>query len=476
MSRIVFDGHSVSFVSVTQQFNTTTSMGRLTLNVLLSFAQFEREVTAERIRDKIAASKQKGMFMGGRVPMGYRLNDRKLEIDEAAATKVQSMYRRYIALRSVSALAREINAGKQDRTGETDAASSKVVTDMKSMSLGHLRHVLSNPTYIGKVRHKGRIYPGEHQGIVAPDVFARVQTLLSDKTREDRSGRTVPDIHLLSGLLYDETGDHLRPTHARKQARRYRYYVSHRLRNGADANKDGWRISAGELERIVLAEAQEILANKMLIATWLESGDDTHRIAEGLERAEEMVVVIQAPDPTQRKECLTTLFTSITLSPTHIRYQIDKNALRQALLPATNKSDHPEHASNQDEGHDECEDQAIVIDRPMTIKRRGMEARLVIHAGGARHPDASLVTLIARAHLYLRRLTDGSVSSIGELATILGVHRADISRILPLAFLSPGITESVLIGRQPVDLTVRTLSRLVDIPASWSEQSDLLGA
>ena len=281
----------------------------------------------------------------------------------------------------------------------------------------------------------------------------------------------------MSGLLYDETGDRLRPTHARKQARRYRYYVSHRLRNGADANKDGWRISAGELERIVLAEAQEILANKMLIAKWLETGDDDHRIAEGLERAEEMAVVMQAPDPTQRKECLRMLFTRITLSPTHIRYQIDKHALRQALLlPTTNKSDDPEHASNQDEVHDDCEDQAIVIDRPMTIKRRGMEARLVIHAGGVRDPDASLVALIARAHLYLRRLTDGSVSSIGELATILGVHRADISRILPLAFLSPAIAESVLTGRQPADLTVRTLSRLVDIPASWSEQSDLLGA
>ena len=470
----VFDGHSVSFVSVTQQFNTTTSMGRLTLNVLLSFAQFEREVTAERIRDKIAASKLKGMWMGGRIPLGYRLEDRKLLIDERSADHVRQLFNRYLDLGSVNELTREINAhAKLQATMVTNEAGQGTAPwHGKPMSRGHLRHVLSNPLYIGKLRHRDRIHEGEHQGIIAPDVFDKVQDQLAVKVPDGRSRSSIPDIHLLAGLLFDETGDRLAPTHARNHGKRYRYYISSRLRHDADGQKRGWRIPAEELENIVLQQAQEMLQNRPRLAEWLERHAPASEIERGLMAASEMAVALREEAGADgRKQILQTIFQSISLSPTGIRFVIRKRALARQLLSGMGSM------SGEQEPHaaDESEDETVVIDCPMAIKRRGVESRIVINGKSERNPDPGLIGLIARAHLYLHRLTDGSVSSIAELSNRLNVHRADISRILPLAFLSPAITEAILTGRQPVDLTARTLSRLVDIPPAWADQAQALG-
>jgi DNA invertase Pin-like site-specific DNA recombinase len=475
----IFDASSVSFVSVTQQFNTTTSMGRLTLNVLLSFAQFEREVTAERIRDKIAASRKKGMWMGGTVPLGYRVENRKLVIDETGAEEVRSLFRRYLELRSAVELAREINDALVAETSlpAIDDQADKHVRPRKPMSRGRLYHLLANPVYIGKARHFDQVYDGEHEAIIDPVVFAAVQALLSDKAPNRRSRSNRPDIHLLTGLVYDETGDRLSPTHAYNHGKRYRYYVSKRLRYDPKNREGSWRIAADEFEGIVLQQANDILHNRSMMAGWLQDyAVPAYRIESALSAASKMATTLQEDAvPELRKQILQMIFGKITLSPDRILFEVRKQALIQNLLLSAigEPVNHLISASEEAEPKGAA-GETFAIDRPAAIKRRGLETRIVIN-GAAREPEASLVDLIARAHLYLARLTDGSVSSIADLSREIGVYRSDISRILPLAFLSPKITDAILSGYQPADLTARNLARLVDVPHLWKDQAKALG-
>ena len=343
----------------------------------------------------------------------------------------------------------------------------------KPFSHGHLRHVLSNPLYIGKLRHKDRIYEGKHEAIIEPDLFDQVQALLSGKVSSQRSKRADRDIHLLTGLVFDETGDRLSPTHAHNHGKRYRYYISHRIRSDAANSKDGWRIAASELERIVLQQAQVVLRDRSTISRILERrAASAHQIDSGLIAASKIAGMLEQDIGAQRRmQALRTIFTSITLSVTGIRFVIDTQALIRRLLSIDGDTQ-----SDATHAADEEDSAPLAVDLPIVIRRRGIEMRIVIDSAAHRVPDQTLIDLIARAHLYLNRLTDGSVSSIAELAKTLSVHRADISRILPLAFLSPSITDAILTGRQPVDLTARTLSRLIDIPSSWADQAKLLGA
>ena len=476
----IFDASNVSFVSVTQQFNTTTSMGRLTLNVLLSFAQFEREVTAERIRDKIAASRKKGMWMGGRVPLGYKVVDRKLLIDAEAAGEVRHLFCRYLELKSVPALAREIDDGAQMHSAiAVDGQESSASPRLSHIGRGRLYHLLTNPVYIGKSRHHDQVYDGEHEAIIDTATFEAAQALLADQAPNRRSGSSNPDIHLLTGLVFDETGDLLSPTHAHNHGKRYRYYISRRLRYDASAREGSWRIPAEELERIVLQQANDILRDRSLIAGWLQDcAVPVDRIETALSRATEMALITQesVASSEQRKSILKTMFGRIMLSPDTLRFAVRKQVLVHRLLLAWDGQAIDDQAAAEDDAaSDGVENPPFLIDRPIAIKRRGVEARIVIPGASGRDPDSSLVDLIARAHLYLDRLTDGSVSSIAELARELSVHRADISRILPLAFLSPDSTDAILTGHQPADLTVRTLARLVDIPPAWTDQAKAFG-
>jgi site-specific DNA recombinase len=248
----VFETHKVAFVSVTQQFNTTSSMGRLTLNVLLSFAQFEREVTAERIRDKIAASRRKGLWMGGSVPFGYRLVDHALVPDEAAAPTVRLVFERYLAMRSVRLLVEELSGAPPP--------------GLKApVSRGRLYHMLANPVYIGKVRHKHEVHDGVHEAIVEQDLFDQGPGWSSEQQAPRASGtRSGEGLHLLNGLVFDETGDRLSPTHATNGKRRFRYYTSSRLatKRRQPADSTAWRIPAKELERSVEIELQRLLLDQ----------------------------------------------------------------------------------------------------------------------------------------------------------------------------------------------------------------------
>jgi DNA invertase Pin-like site-specific DNA recombinase len=253
----VFDRNGVTFVSVTQSFNTTTSMGRLTLNILLSFAQFEREVTAERIRDKVAASRKKGMWMGGVPPFGYRVENRKLLVDQAAAAHVRWIFARFLEIGSCTVLAREVGV-----RGLGTPRGNRI--DKK-----YLYRMLSNRAYIGEAVHKGVSYPGEHDAIIDRETWDRAHTILQESPRK-RAARTRADTPaLLKGLLYGPDDAAFSPTHTRKGGRLYRYYVSQTvLKHGAGSCPIG-RLPAGEIEAAVIDQLRAVFRQPEIVAgTW----------------------------------------------------------------------------------------------------------------------------------------------------------------------------------------------------------------
>jgi DNA invertase Pin-like site-specific DNA recombinase len=292
-----FDARGVSFVSVTQQFNTTTSMGRLTLNVLLSFAQFEREVAGERIRDKIAASKKKGMWMGGLPPLGYDVKNRKLVVNEEEARTVRHIFHRYIELRSVRALKEELEAAGI-RSKRRLLANGTPFGGQK-LSRGALYLMLQNRIYRGEITHKGNAYPGEHQPIVDEALWDQVHATLAENRVDRTIGEDAKQPSLLAGLVFDDTGERLTPSHAVKKGTRYRYYVSRSLIVGtAEDRPGGWRIPAANLESLVINKLRDFLADQGAIdAIGHECADgpaQSQRIARGVKLAEELESL--APD------------------------------------------------------------------------------------------------------------------------------------------------------------------------------------
>ena len=255
-----FDGQGVSFVSVTQQFNTTSSMGRLTLNVLLSFAQFEREVTGERIRDKLAASKRKGMWMGGCVPLGYDLRNRTLTINEVEAEQVRTIYRTYLELGCVSRLRdrlEELGIRSKSRVSGTGRVSGNAV-----FSRGSLYEMLQNPLYLGEIRHKKERYPGQHEAILKKELWDRVQKRLASNRPPDAVHGGTSEASWLTGLLFDADGNRFTPSHTTKRGRHYRYYVALAATQGRKADgRSALRLPAREIEGTVLKELEAVTAS-----------------------------------------------------------------------------------------------------------------------------------------------------------------------------------------------------------------------
>ena len=258
----LFDAHGVSFVSVTQSFNTTTSMGRLTLNVLLSFAQFEREVIGERVRDKIAASKRKGMWMGGPVPLGYRVESRALHIVEDHAEIVRSLFRRYLKVGSVVRLKQQLDAEEVRLPVRIDGRGRS--TGGGLFSRGHIYKILSNPIYVGRIAHKGQVHEGQHPPIVTKDLWDEVRQSLGDRVGVARTKRTRQSSDaLLAGKLYDDGGNHMSLTWAEKGSKRWRYYVSQAALQG-DKSKGGsvLRVPAADVEARVMEALVPTIASR----------------------------------------------------------------------------------------------------------------------------------------------------------------------------------------------------------------------
>jgi len=373
----VFDAADASFVSVTQQFNTTTSMGRLTLNVLLSFAQFEREVTAERIRDKIAASKQKGMWMGGGVPLGYRVQNRKLLADEQEAAIVRYLFARYLELRSVRLLAVEATArgypmrsakARRGSEGEIEARNERAgAGPTRTFGRGPLYYLLSNPIYIGKVRHCGKIYEGDHAAIIDDQTFAAVQSLLRDQAPRTTAAARITDIHLLTGLIYDEQGERLRPVHTRRGNRRYRYYVSKvTVEERVPQARRGWRLAAAELERIVDEELDRLFADDRLLADQLQHMLDADQLASAMAGAPALKARYQAAPPDERRRILGRLLQRIELHPGELVLYVNRNNLAAELTGDGSVQPNPPDA------------QTLELRCRFGLRRRGNETRLVI--------------------------------------------------------------------------------------------------
>jgi len=450
------DHAGASFVAVTQQFNTTTSMGRLTLNILLSFAQFEREIAGERIRDKIAASKRKGMWMGGTLPLGYDVRDRKLVINAAEAETVRLVYARYQELGSVRMVRDDL-----DRRGirsKTKISGAGIRSGGCRLSRGALYTLLANPIYIGEIAHKGNRFAGQHAAIVDRAVWDAVQRHLQDHGVRKKGKLGAPLSAPLMGKLFDEAGARLTPSHTVKDGKRYGYYVSHAL--VTDAAKDapqGWRLPARQIETLIATEAARILEDHTILAGALQEANvASDRWSAVFEKAAALRRRILSE--TGRGEALTEL--------------IDQAELRKESLHLT--------ISLRDlVGGDRNAADALCIDRdvPMTIKRRGVEMRLVIESPGrvTAKVDPMLLKKVAMAHRCFEALLTGDAANLAELATREDVSDRYISSLLPLAFLAPDIVEAIAEGRQPPEMTAQKLIRRIELPIDWLSQKRVLG-
>ena len=456
----ILDAEGVSFVSVTQQFNTTSSMGRLTLNVLLSFAQFEREVTAERIRDKIAASKKKGMWMGGVVPLGYDVVDRKLIVNEREARTVRTLFDLYRRLGTVNAVKEEADrlklrtkARKPNSGGRNGGVPFRV---------GHLHKLLTNCIYIGEISHKGQRYSGEHSPIVDRDVWDAVQVQLSNNTRRKRRKSNDPSGSLLTGLLFDEDGKRIAPHHCNKKGRRYRYYVS----RDPEAQR-GWRLPATAIEAAVLDGIAGFLRNEQGLVDALDLvAIPAHEIAAILSNATHLAAEVAAAGPGQQRSMMLDLVEKIILTRDRVHIALRPETLGDALgLPETKPA-----GSNQNAP-------TLTIDLPVSFKRRGVETKMIIGETADAPPlqDRPLIEAVTQAHQWFAKLQSGAAESVKALADHHRVDKGDVSRMLPLAFLAPDIVETILDGRQPVALTAYRLKRLRDLPPLWVDQRRLLG-
>jgi len=265
----VFDRHNVTFVSVTQSFNTTTSMGRLTLNILLSFAQFEREVTGERIRDKIAASRKKGMWMGGNPPLGYDVKDRKLVVNAHEAATVLMIFKRFLTVGSATLLSKDLlSEGVTSKRG-------------KPINKGYLYKLLKNQVYIGKAVHKGKAYPGEHEAIISQDLWNKVRSIISESPRARANHTRAQTPALLKGIIFGADGRAMTPVHTKKTNKLYRYYVAAELLKGETPDGIVRRVPAGEIEAAVIDNVRGLLrAPEIIVATWRAARGHDESISE----------------------------------------------------------------------------------------------------------------------------------------------------------------------------------------------------
>jgi site-specific DNA recombinase len=448
-----FDKQGVSFVSVTQQFNTTSSMGRLTLNVLLSFAQFEREVTGERIRDKIAASKRKGMWMGGVVPLGYDLDERRLVVNTEEAKKVNQIFRAYLEQGCVARL--QIYLDEQGIRSKKRISKAGNVTGDGVFGRGALYLILQNRVYLGEITHKDQSYPGQQQAIINQELWDKVQEQLRANMQSEMRKANASDKTLLLGLLFDGEGNRFTPSYANKKGRRYRYYVSRALLKLHRSEQAGpTRLPAGEIEELVIAQVRNLFRSPQRL---LESVDERAATPEDSKRLLETAAGLS----NRIEGVLTCVVQRVTVHPRRIEIQLGKARLLRALGVD----------GNQETGGAAAEPVTIQVDA--SLKRHGGEVRLQLppDAHGAKsRPVPSLIKAVARAHEWAERVRRGETENVRTISRETGYDERYVSRILPLAFLAPDLIESILDGRHHL-----TLGESVGkIPPNWALQRSRL--
>jgi site-specific DNA recombinase len=462
----VLDAHDASFVSVTQQFNTTTSMGRLTLNMLLSFAQFEREIAGERIRDKIAASKAKGMWMGGNVPLGYDVQDRKLVVNAAEAETVGIIFRRYAELGSVRLLGEDLD--RRSIVSKRREGAHGVLSGGNRFSHGALYTLLQNRIYLGQISHQENVYPGLHAPILDADLWQIVQDRLATNRNERLLGASAEAPSLLASLVVDAQGDRMTPTHAVKRGKRYRYYVSRSLITGIrSATSNGQRVPAGDVEGLVLDRIRSFLASEVDVSDALASIDlDAPTQRAVLARATHLSEQWATMPSIEQRRIVRCVIERVRIEGDKILLQLKLGAILSNLTdnapPAQCRTD--------------AQDALIALSIPAKLRRAGKEIRLAIGKGTRDGRDPRLVGLLHDAFATREALLSGRDDSIDAMASRLGVSRSQLSSLFRLSYLSPQIIRAIQNGHQRADLTAAHLMSIAkDLPHDWQQQWRDLG-
>lgn len=436
-SKIVelFDKQNASFVSITQHFNTTTSMGRLTLNILLSFAQFEREVTGERIRDKIAASKKKGMWMGGRVPLGYELIDKKLTIDNNFSDTVKIIFDKYTELKSVGKLKEYLdNSNLKSRSG-------------KPFSKGNLYKILSNKIYEGKVKHKENVYNGEHEALIDSEVFDSIQNILRQNRVVKKCGMNSESCSLLAGKIFDNKGNKMTPSHSNTRKRKYRYYVSQpTLKNNKTGSGSVDKIPAGEIEKFVVQVIKEFLTDLKKLQKHIAQFD--------LSRQKEILNTVKNIENFSEPKFIRAILSKVVISKESVEITLCEKMLLKTLENLTLKIEPLEESKSETAT-------PIVILKEVKITKTSQSGNvLIVNSGNEQKPipNPYLINALVKSHYYHKLLLEGKAKSVKEIQELEGLaDNTYIKDILKLKFIPPKLTEEILNGTQPKDLSVQKI-------------------
>jgi site-specific DNA recombinase len=455
----ILDRKGASFVSITQSFNTTTSMGRLTLNMLLSFAQFEREVTGERIRDKIYASKRKGIWMGGPVPLGYDVVERKLVVNEPEAKQVRDIMQLYLTANSVPELV-EILAqnGSLTKVQQRKEGGTKGGVHFKR---GNLYHLLSNRIYRGMIVHKGEAFEGEHEAIVTEELWDQVQAKLAKQGQGGSSRKVTPRTGVLAGLIYDGEGRAMVLTHTQKGNRRFHYYAN-RYETLGDSTAS--RVSARDIENIVVEQLSHTFGSGNQMQSMLLDGSYTsEQLHNIISRCSKLANELSSSKYAQKQEILRNVLDLIELHENHVVIRIDNRGLLNIVRADSTVQPTPMN---------------LTIERQAIRVRRGKALRLIIPPTSSNScvqmRDEKLVALIAESRTIMAQINDNPDKSIPALAAEQGRCRVRMVKVAKLACLAPDVVTAIVQGRQPVKLTPGKLLA-VDLPLTWAEQKRILG-
>lgn len=423
----VLEKAGASFVSVTQSFNTKTSMGRLMLHVLLSFAQFEREVGAERVRDKIAASKAKGMWMGGTVPLGYDAMDKKLVVNEAEAKTVRAIFAAFVELRSVPATLhwsqqQDLRTKLRQRLGSTVGGTP--------FHYGALRCLLSNRTYVGEIEHKGKIHVGQHEAIIERSLYEEAQTILASLSTAAMRQPKLVSASLLQGLILDHNGRTMGPAHTTRSGQRFRYYVTH-AKTVAEDGPAPYRLAADELERHCCELLAEHLAGQV------------RSIDKDVE-AKRLASVLRQGSHRERRALIVEHVRKVVIGDAELTIELSNGQQLQRRI------DRVRHGN----------DAKLILGQVTTPSQRKADPQLLVLL-----KDASRAQALALAKPSL---------SLEQLAIRFGRSAERYKRLLRLSYLSPTIVTAIIEARQPARLTNRFLQNLDGLPLSWDEQEQLL--
>lgn len=443
----IFEKHEASFISITQSFNTTTSMGRLTLNMLLSFAQFEREVTGERIRDKVAASKKKGMWMGGCVPLGYEIVDKKLIIEKYFASVIKIIYDKYLELKSVHKLKTYLDESNiRSRSG-------------KVFSKGNLYNILSNKIYIGLVKHKNNTYNGEHKPIIDFETFEKGQRLLLENRVDKNCGLKSSSNSLLAGKIYDDKNNRMSPSHSNTRKRKYRYYVSlaiTKLKRGQEGSVS--KIPAGEIEKFVVEEIKNFLQNTEKVQNIIK---DCNVINQN-----DIINAIAGITDFSDPKLIRAILDKVVISKEWIEITLSQSQIINTLKNLANGLEPSVETTEPNED-------PVIIKKDIRISTTSQAGcnTLIIPTGSniVPMPNQHLIKVIIKSHYWNELLLTGEAKTSQDIQKLEGLNdNSYLKQVLALKFLAPEITEAILNGTQPRDLTMQKLFSLKTI--DWQDQ------